>query len=469
MKMEKSGFDAGDRIRIRKAIDNGSVGDGDGGITIYEGILMPTATTSRNIVIKLDSGYNIGICPENVEIEVIGQGQDQDHDPSRDRAGVVKAVKGEGEIKDEKEEESKEHLQLPLLSILSTGGTIASKVDYRTGAVSPQFSTDDILETIPELSKIAKIRGQVVYSILSENMRAEYWQKLAAEVYNEIKDGADGIIITHGTDTMGYTAAALSFMLQTPVPVVLVGSQRSSDRPSSDAAMNAICAAKVAACSEIAEVVVVMHQSTADDFCLIHRGTNVRKMHTSARAAFLSIGGPPIGKIYYDPTDIGQMRLELEPEPEFSSSGKYKRRGVCELELRDRFEDKCTLIKFYPGADPTILDFFVEQGYRGIVLEGTGLGHVSAEWIPSVARAIKQGIPVVMTSQCLYGTICDRVYDTGRDLLRAGIIEGGDMLPETALVKLMWVLGQTSRSDIAEVRRLMQKNIAGEIKGRRVV
>jgi len=210
--------------------------------------------------------------------------------------------------------------------------------------------------------------------------------------------------------------------------------------------MNTICAAKVA-CSDLAEVVVVMHGSTSDDFCLIHRGTKVRKMHTSARDAFQSINDTPIGKVIYDATDINKIRFEF-----FSA---YTKRGENELELSDKLEDKCCLIKFYPGADPAILDFFVaQQGYKGIVLEGTGLGHVSAEWIPGVARAIKQGIPVVMTSQCLYGTICDRVYDTGRDLLRAGIIEGEDMLPETALVKLMWVLGQTS--DMEEVRRLMR-------------
>jgi len=429
--MQKRDFGEGDRIRIKK--------EADSGVVVYEGIVMPTA--SRNIVIKLDSGYNIGIRPENVEIEVIA------------RLGVKEAIKGE-EIKGEKRGKSS-----PLLSILSTGGTIASKVDYRTGAVSPQFSTEDILEAIPELGAIAKIKGKVVYSILSENMRAEYWRKLAAEVYNEIKNGANGIIVTHGTDTMGYTAAALSFMVRTPVPVVLVGSQRSSDRPSSDATMNAISAAKVAACSDLAEVVVVMHGSTSDDYCYIHRGTNVRKMHTSARDAFQSVNDTPIGAVYYDASDIERIRIEF--------SSPYKKRGEHELELRDKLEENCTLMKFYPGADPAILDFFVKQGYKGIVLEGTGLGHVSAEWIPSVSRAVKQGVPVVMTSQCLYGAICDRVYDTGRDLLNAGIIEGEDMLPETALVKLMWVLGQTT--DMEEVRQLMHENIAGEIKGRRVV
>ncbi|MQY53882.1 MAG: Glu-tRNA(Gln) amidotransferase subunit GatD, partial [Methanosarcinales archaeon] len=383
--------------------------------------------------------YNSGVRPGNAEIEVI------------DRAEVLKERTTE-EKRIRKVKES-----LPVLSILSTGGTIASKVDYRTGAVSPQFSTEDILETIPELGEIANVRGKVIYSILSENMRAEYWRKLAAEVYNEIKNGAEGIIVTHGTDTMGYTAAALSFMLQTPVPVVLVGSQRSADRPSSDAAMNAICAAKVA-CSDLAEVVVVMHGSTSDEFCSIHRGTKVRKMHTSARDAFQSVNDVPIGKVYYDTGDIAKIRLE------FVSA--YNKRGEKELELRDKLEEKCGLIKFYPGADPAILEFFIAQGYKGIVLEGTGLGHVSAEWIPAVASAIKRGIPIVATSQCLYGTICDRVYDTGRDLLHAGIIEGDDMLPETALVKLMWVLGQTT--DMEEVRRLMHENVAGEIRGRSV-
>ena len=415
----------GNRIRIKKKADSG--------VVVYEGVVMPTAT--RNVVIKLDSGYNIGIRQENTEIEVI------------ERGGRLKTEKEakEGAVKGEETRKREVKDGLPTLSILSTGGTIASKVDYRTGAVSPQFSTEDILEAIPELGQIANIKGKVIYSILSENMRAEYWRKLAAEVYNEIKNGAEGIIVTHGTDTMGYTAAALSFMVQTPVPVVLVGSQRSSDRPSSDAAMNTICAAKVA-CSDLAEVVVVMHGSTSDNFCLIHRGTKVRKMHTSARDAFQSINDTPIGKVIYDATDINKIRFEF-----FSA---YTKRGENELELSDKLEDKCCLIKFYPGADPAILDFFIaQQGYKGIVLEGTGLGHVSAEWIPGVARAIKQGIPVVMTSQCLYGTICDRVYDTGRDLLRAGIIEGEDMLPETALVKLMWVLGQTS--DMEEVRRLM--------------
>ncbi|HDS45474.1 MAG TPA: Glu-tRNA(Gln) amidotransferase subunit GatD [Methanomicrobia archaeon] len=428
--MQDAEVEEGDRIRVRK--------DTDSGTAVYEGVFMPTA--SKNIVLKLDSGYNIGIRPQNVEIKLVS------------RAGVLRE---HGAVE---APEAQRTGHLPKLSILSTGGTIASKVDYRTGAVSPQFTTADILEAIPELGQIATITGKVVYSILSENMRAAYWQRLAAEVYAEIQNGADGIIVTHGTDTMGYTAAALAFMVQTPVPIVLVGSQRSSDRPSSDASMNAICAAKVAT-SDIAEVVVVMHGSTSDDFCFIHRGTKVRKMHTSARTAFRSINDEPIGRVRYSTSDVATVQIEAIP-------ASYVRRGERELVLRDALEARCALIKFFPGEDPGVLEYFVGHGYKGLVVEGTGLGHVSAEWIPGIRSAVERGIPVVMTSQCLYGTICDRVYDTGRDLLTAGIIEAEDMLPETALVKLMWVLGQTQ--DMASVRQKMQENIAGEIKGRRM-
>ncbi len=419
----------------------------------YEGIVMPS--TTGNIVIKLDSGYNIGIRPEGVEIEVIGDTEEHVAEgvTVRDTQGW-----GWGGGAGEKD--------LPQLSIISTGGTIASRVDYRTGAVSPQFSTQDILEAIPELGMLANISGRVIYSILSENMRAAYWKELARVVYEEIKKGAHGVIVTHGTDTMGYTASALSFMIRTPVPVVLVGSQRSSDRPSSDAAMNAICAARVG-CSDLGEVVVVMHGTTSDDFCYIHRGTKVRKMHTSARYAFQSVNAAPIGRVYYSYSySGGGSGSGKYPNVEVEFLSPHLRRGEHDLELRGELEDRCCLIKFYPGADPDIIDYFLERGYRGIVLEGTGLGHVSSEWIPHVERAVKDGIPVVMTSQCLYGTVCDRVYDTGRDLLRAGVIEGMDMLPETALVKLMWVLAQTV--DMDEVRGLMQENIAGEISDRRV-
>ncbi|WP_406657499.1 Glu-tRNA(Gln) amidotransferase subunit GatD [Methanolobus sp. ZRKC2] len=410
-------FDEGDRVKIEK----------DG--VAYEGIVMPS--TTGHIVIKMNSGYNAGIDPENAVVTVLEKKQD------------VSTPKAPSSTSKKEAATSK----LPKVSILSTGGTIASKIDYRTGAVTAQFSANDILQAIPELTEIADFSGKAIYNILSENMKAEYWQELARAIVKEIEDGAQGIIVAHGTDTMMYSAAALSFMIKTPVPIVFVGSQRSADRPSSDNAMNAICAAKVAV-SDIAEVTVVMHSDESDDRCDIHRGTKVRKLHTSRRDAFRSVNSAPIGYVDYGTLEI-------------NTSLDYVKRGSRELKISDSLETRCAIVKFTPGASPDILAYYIDAGYRGLVIEGTGLGHVSTDWIPQVERATKAGIPVVMTSQCLNGRVCDRVYDTGRDILRAGAIEGENMMPEVALAKMMWALGQSD--DYATVVAMMKENISGEI------
>ena len=405
-------MDLGDRISVER---NGMS---------YEGVLMPSRRAGH-VVIKLNNGYNIGLRAKESDLKLVEKGQE------------LKPI--------ELDKPLQQKAGLPQVSILSTGGTIASKVDYRTGAVTSQFSAGEIISAIPELEEIANYHARVIYQILSENMRAEYWTRLARAVAEEIQSGAKGVIITHGTDTMMYTAAALSFMLKTPVPVVIVGSQRSSDRPSSDASMNAVCAAS-AAISDIAEVCVVMHGTTSDDYCSIHRGTRVRKMHTSRRDAFQSMNQPPLGRVDYRTRKI-QTFLP------------YCRRGEVELQLKESLEPRCALVKYTPGSSPEILDYYVDKGYRGIVIEGTGLGHVASDWIDTIRRATEEGIPAVVTSQCLRGRICDRVYDTGRYMLDAGAIEGEDMLPEVALVKLMWVLA--NRPD--EVRSLMKTPLAGEI------
>jgi len=405
-------MDLGDRISVER------------GGTTYEGAVMPSRREGY-VVIKLDNGYNIGF------------------DAAKSRISLLQKRQESRKIKSETALPRREGL--PQVSILSTGGTIASKVDYRTGAVTSQFSAGEIISAIPELEEIANYSARVVYQILSENMRAEYWIELANKVAREIESGAEGVIITHGTDTMMYTAAALSFMLRTPVPVVLVGSQRSSDRPSSDASMNAVCAASVAI-SDIAEVTVVMHGSTSDDFCSIHRGTRVRKMHTSRRDAFQSINQPPLGKVDY----LSRKVEAFQP---------YRRRGEAALELQAQMEERCALVKYTPGSSPDILNYYIDKGYKGIVLEGTGLGHVASNWIEGIKRATEEGVPVVVASQCLRGRICDRVYDTGRDMLQAGAIEGADMLPEVALVKMMWLLANHPGS----FAPLIRQPLAGEI------
>jgi glutamyl-tRNA(Gln) amidotransferase subunit D len=371
-------------------------------------------------VIKLDSGYNIGV--SSSEIFLVNR-------PSLSSPDHVRVTQDEN---------------LPQISIVSTGGTIASRIDYRTGAVTSQFDAEDILRAIPRLVTIGQYRARKLYTILSENMTPAIWKELAEAVYREIQSGSAGVIVTHGTDTMAYSAAALSFMIDTPVPVIFVGSQRSADRPSSDNAVNALCSAS-AAVSDLGEVAVVMHNTMSDDSCSIHRGTRVRKMHTSRRDAFQSTGIAPIGTVRYPSLDV-----EL--------SDAAIRRGTNEPALHPALEERCGLLYSYPGMPEAAITSW--SGYRGLIIAGTGLGHVSTALIPAIKSLVEGGTTVVMTSQCLHGRVCNRVYDTGRDLLKAGVIEGEDILPEVALVKLMWVLGNLQDTECAE--SMMRSCLKGE-------
>ncbi|RLI18926.1 Glu-tRNA(Gln) amidotransferase GatDE subunit D, partial [Candidatus Bathyarchaeota archaeon] len=414
--LERSGVDIGDLIRVEK------------GDRIYEGYLMPRLETADewHLVLKLRSGYNIGVA----------------YDPSMRVERLGAAVKPE--FKPPPLPEQREGL--PKVSIISTGGTIASRVDYVTGGVHAAISSRDLLSIVPELADIALVEADILYSLFSENIEAEHWSGMARKVAERIEAGAMGVVITHGTDTMGYSAAALSFALRAlPVPVVFVGSQRSSDRPSSDAATNLIGAVTAAAYAPFAEVVVAMHETTSDTSIALHRGTKVRKCHTSSRYAFRSVNAKPLARVV-------KGRVEMIAED-------YRLRGEGELELQDRFDERVALIKFHPGFNPSIIDWLVDEGYRGIILEGTGLGHVGSKCYDPLRRAVKEGLIVGMTSQCIWGRVNMNVYTTGRELQRIGVEPLGDMLPETALVKLMWALGVSSSRE--EALELMRRNIAG--------
>jgi glutamyl-tRNA(Gln) amidotransferase subunit D len=287
----------------------------------------------------------------------------------------------------------------------------------------------------------------VVTNILSENMTPDVWQDLARAVHEEIAAGADGVVVMHGTDTMQHSAAALSFMLESPVPIVFTGSQRSADRPSSDNVINAVCAVE-AAKSDVAEVTLCMHESMNDDRCALHRGTRVRKNHTSRRDAFETVGREPLGTVDYESGAVETRRA-------------YAQAGDADLGIDADLETDVDLLTFTPGAGPERLDAVAES--EGIVLAGTGLGHVNAEWIDRIEQLVDTGTTVVMTSTCLDGRVCDRVYDTGRDLLDAGVIEAEDTLPGTATVKLMWALANDD--DPADV---MRTSLAGELTQRSV-
>jgi glutamyl-tRNA(Gln) amidotransferase subunit D len=251
---------------------------------------------------------------------------------------------------------------------------------------------------------------------------------------------------------MQFSASAMAFMLETPVPIVFTGSQRSADRPSSDNVMNAVCAVE-AAKTDCAEVLVCMHADSADERCALHRGTRVRKNHTSRRDAFETIGAKPLGEIDYGTSEITWRRDHDERVP---ADGRD-----AALDSHLDLQTAVSLLKFTPGEDPRRLHSLADR--EGIVLEGTGLGHVHTDWIDVLEDLTAEGTHVVMTSQCLEGRVCDRVYDTGRDLLDAGVVEGADMLPGTAKVKLMWALANAE-----SVEETMREPLAGEIQQRSV-
>jgi len=404
------------------------------GSQVYEGILIPRSEygDDKHIVIKLKSGYNIGVLiTPDAKVERIGQGEKP--------AFVVPPS-------------PEQNPALPKVKIISTGGTIASRVDYRTGAVRPALSASDLYSVVPELADIARIETQILFSLFSENITPQHWTEIAKAVAKQIAEGADGVVIAHGTDTMAYTEATLSFALQNlPVPVILVGSQRSADRPSSDAATNLIAAVTAAANAPFAEVAVAMHQTTSDTAISLHKGTKVRKCHTSARNAFKTINAMPIAQI--QDQKITMLTSEYQ-----------KRDKTRKLTLKPEFNENVALIKFYPSMNPAIIEWLTEKGCKGIILEGTGLGHVGNYCFKNIKKAVENNVIVAMTSQCIWGRVNMNVYDSGRDLQALGVIPLEDMLPETALVKLMWIFGQTS--NIEEAKKLLKTNLSGEFSQR---
>ena len=394
----------------------------------YSGIVMPRYEHSddKHIVLKLNSGYNVGL-----EIEKI-----------------KKVEKNEKIQKIVEKNEKIEHSQgLPKILLLSTGGTIASKIDYRTGAVTPVLTAEELNSSVPELAKIANIDAQVLFSEYSENIMPEHWLGIAKKVNEFEKSDYSGIIIAHGTDTMHYTSSFLSFALAGfPIPIVLVGSQRSSDRASSDAALNLIGATKFITESNPKGVYIVMHQDENDDTIACHLGTRVRKNHTSKRGAFQTIGDNPAFII------AENQILKNFSEDYFKING---------YQPKINLDTKVALVKYHPGYDPNLLNQIIEMGFKGIIFEGTGLGHIGKTMYESVKKANEKGIFLGMTSQCIDGRVRMTVYESGRDLLDLGIIPLENMIPEVALVKAMWVFGNYQDSE--EIKKIMLQNIASEL------
>lgn len=397
----------------------------------FQGVLLPRSENDddSHIVIKLKTGYNIGINIDTIQ------------DMKEYNFKEIQYKIPEREFPTSKDKQN--------VKLFGTGGTIASRLDYRTGAVIPAFSPGELYGAVPELADICNLSTEKLFAVFSENMGPAQYIILAKAIGEEIKKGTHGIIIGHGTDTMSHTAAALSFMVQnSPIPIVMVGSQRSSDRPSSDAALNLIHAAKTASDSDIAEVMVCMFGPTSDEYGLLHRGTRVRKMHSSYRSTFRTVGDIPLAMV--DRNKITTLRQDYN-----------HRRDDRKAVITPVFEERVSLLYYYPNMNPDIIDAMVDLGYKGIVIAGTGLGHVNKLLYPAIERAVSKGVAIYMTVQTLWGYVNMFVYDTGRDLMTLGIIPAENMLPEVAYIKLGWALGQTS--DISKVKDIMLTPVAGEI------
>ncbi|VVB55390.1 Glutamyl-tRNA(Gln) amidotransferase subunit D [uncultured archaeon] len=403
---------------------------------VVEGVWMerPELLSSDFITLKLSSGYNMGVDRKRIlSMDVVSR-----HVPTSPP----------------RRESIKTSNKLPTVAVLSTGGTISSRVDYQTGGVSAAVTAEDLVAAVPEISEHANLSAKAVMNVMSEDMTPKKWVQMADAVVDALSD-SDGVIVTHGTDTMHFSTAALSFLLSgLGKPVVFTGSQRSSDRGSSDSFLNLFCSA-VFAGGPIAGVSLVMHENMTDGACLAHRGVNVRKMHTSRRDAFQSINDAPLARITID----GKIHV---------LNGKHKVRDNSLPDVKGGFEEKVGLLKVYPGMPADAIDYFVDKGYRGIVIEGTALGHVPTNSenniIPGIERAVESGMLLAMTTQCLYGRVHPHVYSNLRKLSSMGVVYCENMLSEVAYVKLMWVLSQVG--DVKAASNMLVSPVAGEITAR---
>ncbi len=385
--------------------------------TDFEGIMVSLSGNTYNI--KLKNGYNFSIPAESLEIVEI-------FPPRAAEVSEVDTPVPAGKHK---------------VSIIGTGGTIASRVDYITGAVKPVLNPGFLRDNVSSISEF-DMDLNLMEPMLSENLTPDDWIRIARLA----KTGLDknrGTIILHGTDTMSYTASALSFMFPSlSGPIIFAGSQRSSDRPSSDAFLNLEGALEFSK-TNLGEVTLAMHAGLSDDRVALHRAVRSRKMHTTRRDAFRTIGSEPLG--YYF-----QKKAQLK--------GDYRGRAK-ETVLMDRLDSRVSIVFFHPALVASDFEAMV-QGKKAVVIMGTGMGHTASRLYESIKDTISSGTKVMMTSQCISGSVNLKVYSTGRELLSLGVIPLGNMLPEVAMVKSMFVLANYPHEDF---EKYITENMRGEI------
>lgn len=332
--------------------------------------------------------------------------------------------------------------KLPKVGVIGAGGAIcakASKDSWESGELSPQ----ELIEYIPEIKNKFNLRVTTAFRTHSKNLQPEDWLTLANMIFIKLEE-SEGVVIPHGKDTLHYSASAISFMIQNlNKPIVFTGSQLTPGDIESDAKWNFYESLGIAAFADLAETVILYAGK-------IMRGTRAKQIRTATYYAFDSIGVPLIGKAKH----------------EIFLRGKYKKRNKKKPKLIDKIEPNVSLIKMHPGFNPQLIEDLIDSGVKGIVLEGFGLGNIplaKRSVLPAIEKAVGKEIPVVITTECQHTTGWEQIIEKEVEEApyKAGVIPSYDMLSSTALVKLMWILGQTN--NMGKVKKMMHTNYVGEI------
>ena len=438
---------AGQRVKVEVNSHNGR--------TTIEGVALHPAA-KKHVSVKLVNGYNASYPLEDVlSIEILGTTQSPEI-PTSSAPAIDES--------------------LPRVRILHTGGTIASKVDYATGAVVARFEPEELIAALPELSELANIEAVKLGNMFSDDIRPQHWNAIIQASKQAFDDGCAGVVVTHGTDTLHLSSAALSFAWAgkgetPPGPIVFVGSQRSSDRGSSDATENLLSAVHWAAnapapCGDAGDgVVVVMHASNNDGACAVYPGIGVRKLHSSRRDAFKPVNCEALALISIE---NGECNHALEERYQ-ATLNEHKSRPICKHPTK--YETSVRIAQFVAGPwlHSEEIEAIVLTGVQAIIIQGTGLGHLPIDdpgkdapentkvW-RALTRCINREIPVVVTNQCINGPVDMNVYSKGRKQREMGILGHGSVAaPDTVVVKVHWAL-----SNGMGIEEAMTGNLCGE-------
>jgi len=415
---------------------------GTAGSTTHEGVILPGAA-DQHLTLKLANGYNIShpltMISAITEIDQISKMVSHNESPIQDS-------------------------NLPKVTIIHTGGTIASKVDYSTGAVVARFEPEELLASVPEILELAQINAVKLGNMWSDDLRTQHWNAMIKATQEAFDSGSVGVVITHGTDTMHISAAALSFAFagnggKPAGRIVFTGSQRSSDRGSSDAGENLLSAVYWAANGPEVNgsqdsAVTVMHAGSGDGICAVIPGVSARKMHSTRRDAFKAINSNWIGEISIE-------RLGASHTTNIGTSTRVNSSPTF-------YDTKIKIAQLLAGPHlfADMISAAENNGYSAILIHGTGLGHLPIENTmddapenDELANGISEcSIPIIMANQCINGPVDLNVYSKGRRQQELGILgHGSTCSPEALMLKIHWAL-----SNGKDLHQTLSSNLCGE-------